>query len=110
MKTGVAGVLILVGLAMLVGSNYVGGISEDQEWSEEKVEEFSELTAAVHVPTRNPEENRAKVDRLKEMQQEVIDVAEGAKSKKRLVKFSGLGATILGICFQIWAWTDKKKA
>ena len=110
MKTGIAGALIVLGLAMLVGSNYVGGISEEQEWSEEKIEEFSELTAQMHIPSRSAEATKAKVDRLKEMQQEVIDVSEGAKSKKRLVKFSGLGATILGICFQIWAWTDKKNA
>ena len=109
MKSAVAGSLIALGLIMIIGSNYVGGVSEEQEWSEEKIAEFSDLTAAVHVPSRSQEESQAKVDRLKEMQQEIVDVAEASHAKKRMVKLSGLGLTVLGICFQIWAWTDKKK-
>ncbi len=108
MKSGIAGALIVIGMAMLIGSNYVGGVSEEQELSEATQEEFAQLTAAVHG--RNPEESKAKVDRLQEIQRDIIGQAEAGKKKQRTVKFAGLGATILGICCQIWAWTDKKKA
>ena len=73
MKSGIAGALIIIGMAMLVGSNYVGGVSEEQELSEETQEEFSQLTAAVHG--RNAEESKAKVERLKEIQLDIIAVS-----------------------------------
>ena len=111
MKSGIAGLLVLVGLGMLIFSLFVGNkVSADQEWSEDKIQEFSQLTKDIHVPSRDPVDNTKKKERLVEMQQELLDVKDGADSKKMMLYWPGLGLTVVGICLQLWAWLDKKRS
>ncbi len=109
MKSGIAGVFILLGLIGIVGSYFVGGsIREELEWSEQKQDEFATLTNNIHVPKR-AEVRQDELDRLIEMQEELFAVKDGMDSKRQIFWIAGLGLTALGLCFQGWDWLDKAK-
>jgi len=108
MKSAIAGVLILIGLVCLVGTKFVGNIDPANEFTETEEQEYAELSAAVHAPSRDTAERKAQMDKLRAMQLETAEIVKAAKSKKSMMNYAGMGLTILGICAQIWAWTDKK--
>ena len=109
MKSGIAGVLIVLGLGLLVTSQLgARKVSAADEWSEEKMEKFSQITANVHSPQRDPDAAAAEIKELQDMQREIVDYAEKKKGSAKIRWWSGLVLAVVGICFQLWAWTDKK--
>ncbi len=113
MKSGIAGVLIVLGLVCIIGSFFVGNnVSAGEEWTEDKTEEFSQITASLHVPTRGREqaaEREAKIAKLKEFQDELISAKEASSGKKAMLMWPGVGLATLGVCFQMWDWASRKK-
>jgi hypothetical protein len=108
MKTRLAVVLVVVGLALIVGSRFVGNrVSAEQEWSDQKVEQFERIAASVHSPAtdRKTLENR---DKLEVMQQELIDLKNAALAKKRLFYRSGVTTCVMGILMALWVRVERE--
>ena len=69
MKSSIAAVLLLLGLAAVVASSFVGNsVSEEDQLSETQEVEYSTLLTSVHQPTRRVDPDRdAKLEKLGEM-------------------------------------------
>lgn len=112
MKSGIAAVLLLLGLGLVGSSFFVGKtVPEEQELSEEEQEEFSQISASIHMPSRNPDPaaDEAKRARLMEMQQRMLDAQKASQDKRRWLFVAGLSLAGVGIAFQFWAWADRRE-
>ena len=89
--------LIAIGLALMLGSQFVGNsIDVEQEWSEEQQLQFERLAASVHSRAEG-QPTTTKRQQLKDMQQQLLDLKEAARRKKRLMSKAGLIVCLLGI-------------
>ncbi len=110
MKSTIAAVLLLLGLGAIVASAFVGNkVGDEAKLTETQEEEFSTLLTSVHQPTRRVDpEREAKLERLGDMRRQLVAAAEAQKRKKAMIRYAGFGLGLLGICLQVWAWTDKR--
>ncbi len=110
MKSMIAAVLLLLGLGAIVGSAFVGNkISDEAQLTETQEEEYSTLLTSVHQPSRKVDpEREAKLEKLGDIRRQLVAAVEAQKKKKAMFRYIGFGLGLLGICLQVWAWTDKK--